>query len=83
MLPAPVLWGPQAHPLPDLHEKIDNLAREDPVFREQVMQHDKLDKRIRGLEMRESPIGDEQMEAMKHQRLQLKDHIYQRLSRAD
>lgn len=71
------------HEFPDLHDKIDLLSREDPAFREQVLQHDKLDKQIRGLELRESPVGDEQMESMKHQRLQLKDHIYQRLIHAD
>ena len=71
------------HEFPDLHEKIDLLSGEDPVFREQILEHDKLDKQIRGLEMRESPVADAQMETMKHQRLQLKDHIYQRLMRTD
>lgn len=68
------------HEFPELRQRIDQLSQDDPGFREQIMEHDKLDKQIRGLEMRESPVSDEQMETMKHQRLQLKDHIYHRLT---
>ena len=43
-------------------------------------EHDRLDKTIRGLEMRENPIADRDMETMKVERMHLKDEIYRRLN---
>jgi uncharacterized protein YdcH (DUF465 family) len=45
-----------------------------------VADHDKLDKQIRGLEMRESPIADLDMERLKRERIRLKDEVYHRLN---
>ncbi|EKF73078.1 hypothetical protein A11A3_15497 [Alcanivorax hongdengensis A-11-3] len=67
---------------PDHHQKIDELVLNDPKFKALVVEHDKLDKEIRGLEMRESPVGDAQMEQMKRERIRLKDQVYQRLNHA-
>ncbi|ARB46142.1 MULTISPECIES: YdcH family protein [Alcanivoracaceae] len=67
------------HEFPEHHARIDDLARGDPGFRSQIQEHDKLDKQIRGLELRESPIGDDEMEALKRHRLHLKDQILKRL----
>lgn len=63
------------HEFPDHHQRIEALIRDDPAFRGKVEEHDRLDKTIRGLEMRESPLADGDMEAMKTQRLRLKDDI--------
>ncbi|MDX1802734.1 MAG: YdcH family protein [Alcanivorax sp.] len=65
---------------PDHHHKIDQLVLSDPQFKALVTEHDRLDKEIRGLEMRESPIGDGDMEHLKLERIRLKDQVYQRLS---
>ena len=45
-----------------------------------ALMNGKLDKQIRGLEMRESPLSDQEMERLKQNRLHLKDLIYQRLT---
>lgn len=68
------------HEFPDFHQKIDELASADPTFKALIQEHDKLDKQIRGLEMRESPISDSEMERLKQDRIRLKDEVYQRLS---
>ncbi|ASK34084.1 YdcH family protein [Alloalcanivorax mobilis] len=65
---------------PQYRERIDALVREQNAFREKVEEHDRLDKEIRGLEMRESPIADGDMEALKLKRIHLKDEIYRLLS---
>lgn len=70
------------HEFPDFHRQIDELVTQEPGFRDLVMHHDKLDKQIRGLEMRESPISDLEMERLKQERLRLKDQVYQHLTRA-
>ncbi len=68
------------HEFPDFHQKIDELANADPSFKALILEHDKLDKQIRGLEMRESPISDPEMERLKQDRIRLKDEVYHRLS---
>lgn len=68
------------HEFPDFHQKIDELANADPTFKALILEHDKLDKQIRGLEMRESPISDPEMERLKQDRIRLKDEVYQRLN---
>ncbi|MFE8070294.1 YdcH family protein [Marinobacteraceae bacterium S3BR75-40.1] len=64
------------HEFPHWRELTDELARDDLDFREMVNEHDKLDKTIRGLEEREGPISDTEIERMKKRRLQLKDEVY-------
>ena len=68
------------HEFPEHHERIDALMKEEPAFHEQVAEHDRLDKTIRGLELRENPIADQDLEAMKAERLRLKDVILRRLN---
>ena len=68
------------HEFPDHHQKIDELVSSDPGFRALVLEHDKLDKQIRGLEMRDSPIADLDMERLKRERIRLKDQVYHRLN---
>ncbi|MCH2555941.1 MAG: YdcH family protein [Alcanivorax sp.] len=68
------------HEFPEHHARIDALMKDHPEFHAQVEEHDRLDKTIRGLELRESPIADQDMEAMKAERLRLKDAILRRLN---
>lgn len=68
------------HEFPEHHQLIDALMKSDPAFREKVEEHDRLDKTIRGLEMRESPLADRDMEAMKVERLHLKDELLRHLN---
>ena len=68
------------HEFPEHHQRIDTLMKSDPSFREKVEEHDRLDKTIRGLEMRESPVADRDMEAMKVERLRLKDELLRHLN---
>lgn len=63
------------HEFPEHHRRIDTLMKDDLAFRDKVTEHDRLDKTIRGLEKRESPVADREMEAMKVQRMHLKDEI--------
>ncbi len=68
------------HEFPEHHERIDALMKEEQAFRDKVEEHDRLDKTIRGLELRENPIADRDLEAMKAERLHLKDVILRRLN---
>ncbi|MGB1951221.1 MAG: YdcH family protein [Marinobacter sp.] len=60
---------------------IDELKAKDMKFQEQLKQYSSLDQEIVGLELRDSPIGDDKLHRMKQKRAQLKDDIYQVLTR--
>ncbi|MBO6849810.1 MAG: DUF465 domain-containing protein [Marinobacter sp.] len=60
---------------------IDELKAKDMKFQEQLRQYSSLDQEIVGLELRDSPIGDDKLHRMKQKRAQLKDDIYQVLTR--
>ncbi len=60
---------------------IDELKDKDMKFHEQLKQYSSLDQEIVGLELRDSPIGDDKLHRMKQKRAQLKDDIYQALTR--
>ncbi|MDV3503743.1 YdcH family protein [Marinobacter sp. M-5] len=60
---------------------IDELKAKDVKFQEQLKQYSSLDQEIVGLELRDSPIGDDKLHRMKQKRAQLKDDIYQALTR--
>ncbi|WP_047050004.1 YdcH family protein [Vibrio mexicanus] len=64
---------------PKYHDVIDRLKQEDADFLEQINHYDALDKDIRKLELRDSPIADDEMHQLKHQRSVLKDALYQRI----
>jgi uncharacterized protein YdcH (DUF465 family) len=67
------------HEFPEYHQRLEALMARDPEFAAQVKAHDQLDNEIRELEERGQPIADENIEAMKLQRAQMKDAIYARL----
>ena len=65
------------HEFPQQHDLIDRLVAEDLHFKKIVEEYNSLDKEIRGIEMRDSPIDDVTFNQMKKQRGQLKDEVYQ------
>ena len=65
------------HEFPQQHDLIDRLVVEDLHFKKIVEEYNSLDKEIRGIEMRDSPIDDVTFNQMKKQRGQLKDEVYQ------
>lgn len=64
---------------PQFRELIDELKKNDPAFQAHFRQYTALDQEIEGLELRDSPIGDDKLHRMKQQRLQLKDDLYKML----
>ncbi|OIQ26407.1 YdcH family protein [uncultured Vibrio sp.] len=64
---------------PELKEVILVMTKNDESFKSDVVQYDALDKEIRKLELQDSPIADEEMHQLKHDRAELKDSLYQRL----
>ena len=67
------------HEFPEFHKNLEALVAAEPDFAEKVARHDALDNEIRELEERGLPIADENIEAMKFERAELKDEIYAKL----
>lgn len=65
---------------PDYKHAILDLRKNDPTFRELSDHYDKLDKKIRGLEVREVPTDDQHFNEMKMERAHLKDQLYRQLT---
>lgn len=65
---------------PKLKDKIHSLNESDHDFKKDNERYTELDKKIRSLELSNSPIGDEDMQQLKHERSTLKDALYQRLT---
>jgi uncharacterized protein YdcH (DUF465 family) len=65
---------------PEFKELITKLALSDQSFTEIAKQYDELDAEIRKLELANSPVSDAEMHKMKHERSELKDLLYQRLT---
>ncbi|SDW98405.1 YdcH family protein [Marinobacter mobilis] len=66
---------------PDYKEVIRELRKTDPQFRELSDQYDALDKKIRGLEVRDVPTDDDHFRDMKQERAHLKDRLYHQFSK--
>lgn len=64
---------------PKLKERIAELVQNDITFSKDTKTYNTLDKKIRSLELQDSPIVDESMHQLKHDRSVLKDSLYQRL----
>lgn len=67
---------------PEHKETISSLVSSDEAFLEKMKEYDALDKEIRKLELRDSPISDEELHQMKHNRAEMKDELYQQLQSA-
>lgn len=64
---------------PELKELITKLTKSDRKFSEKNQKYNKIDKEIRQLELNNSPINDEAMQKLKHNRRILKDSLYEDL----
>ncbi|MGF1720864.1 YdcH family protein [Vibrio kyushuensis] len=64
---------------PELKDTILTRSKNDDAFKAEMNKYDDLDKEIRKLELKDSPIGDEEMHQLKHNRAELKDDLYQQL----
>ncbi len=64
---------------PQFSQLIDQLKHDDPDFRDRFKQYAELDQEIEGLELRDSPVGDDSLHQLKQQRLELKDDLYKEL----
>ncbi|EEX94894.1 hypothetical protein VIOR3934_05134 [Vibrio orientalis CIP 102891 = ATCC 33934] len=63
----------------EFKETILALAKMNEAFLKDMKTYDGLDKEIRTLELKDSPISDEDMHQMKHDRAMLKDNLHQRI----
>lgn len=68
---------------PEYRSTIKHLSQSDAVFAEDAKRYHALDKEIRELELNSSPIDDQAMHQLKHDRSELKDSLYQKLSNTD
>ncbi|WP_462159925.1 YdcH family protein [Pseudoalteromonas sp. GB56] len=62
---------------PQYNDLIHSLAKKDLHFKKTMQRYDEMDKEIRNLELRNSPIDDIDMHEKKHQRAVLKDELYE------
>ncbi|WP_391091332.1 DUF465 domain-containing protein [Vibrio sp. NH-UV-68] len=61
---------------PEYKQTIITLAKSDDDFDSLMREYNDLDKNIRKLEMRDSPISDQEMLLMKHNRAEMKDKLH-------
>ncbi|MDB1126231.1 YdcH family protein [Vibrio algarum] len=66
---------------PDLKLDIVQLNHDDPTFKADLQKYHELDYDIRQLEISGSPIDDDNMHALKVQRMELKDILYVQLTK--
>ena len=66
---------------PELKLDIVQLNHDDPAFKAELQKYHLLDYDIRQLEISGSPIDDENMNTLKHQRMELKDTLYKQLTK--
>ncbi|WP_354625512.1 YdcH family protein [Psychromonas sp. MME2] len=64
---------------PEYEETIRTLTENDQSFSEKAKQYHLLDGQIRKLELRNSPVSDDNMLQLKHERSILKDFLYQKM----
>lgn len=64
---------------PEYTHAIAALNNHDKDFAEKAMRYHELDQEIRGLELKDSPVSDEAMLQLKHERSSLKDSLYQKM----
>ncbi len=67
---------------PEHQDTIKSLSRSDEAFLSNMKQYDLLDQEIRKLELRDSPVSDEAMLKMKHDRAAMKDDLYGKILHA-
>ena len=70
------------HDFPEYQDIITQLSETNEDFAKDNKYYNTLDKEIRVLELKNSPIGDQAMQQLKHERTELKDSLYKRLVNA-
>ena len=68
---------------PDYTQTIAKLNANDENFATKAKQYNEIDKEIRVLELQDSPIDDDAMQQLKHDRMILKDWLHQQLTAAN
>ncbi|MCL1056788.1 YdcH family protein [Shewanella gelidimarina] len=68
------------HEFPEHQAIIMERCKSDAAFNKDAKHYNALDKEIRVLELNGAPIDDESMHQLKHDRAELKDSLYMRLS---
>lgn len=68
---------------PDHMQTIATLSANDEHFAAKVKRYNEIDKEIRVLELQDSPIDDNAMQQLKHDRMVLKDWLHQQLTEAN
>ncbi|GAA4652850.1 DUF465 domain-containing protein [Kistimonas scapharcae] len=66
---------------PEYQERIQTLKQTDESFRNLAREYHEVEHQVRGLEMQSVPTTDEHYEALKMKRVQLKDAIFNQLSK--
>ncbi|WP_438465764.1 YdcH family protein [Marinomonas sp. PE14-40] len=64
---------------PEFTDTIKTLCEQDSQFQQENSRYTLLDKEIRELELSNTPISDDEMHKLKHDRSTLKDALYARL----
>lgn len=67
---------------PEMAELVVRLSEDDEAFAKLNGRYNALDNEIRELELEDSPITDNAMQKLKHERAELKDVLYQSLLKA-
>ena len=74
------------HPLindfPEKREQLQRLRQEDPLFARKAEEYEALDKRIYEVEDGRQAMDDLALQALKNERVALKDQIAERLRKA-
>ncbi|GAB1621324.1 YdcH family protein [Agarivorans albus] len=71
------------HEFPKSKASILSLVNSDENFAKDAQHYEDLDNKIRDLELSNSPIDDQAMHQLKHDRSLLKDSLYQRILQAE
>lgn len=67
---------------PELTAKAKQICSENAHFLKEMNRYNELDNQIRNLEQQSTPISDDEMNKLKHQRSTLKDELYQQITAA-
>lgn len=64
---------------PEYRDAISALNNEDEDFSNKAARYHELDLEIRRLELKDSPVSDDTMHQLKHERSVLKDTLYEKM----
>ncbi|MCL1127744.1 YdcH family protein [Shewanella surugensis] len=64
---------------PEYRDAISSLNSNDQDFSNKAARYHELDLEIRRLELKGSPVSDDTMHQLKHERSALKDHLFDKM----